>query len=55
MGLLKEVFEGCDPDVAQLVTDVAKKLIPLGATVEEFSTPLHKHGILDPVKLHVAQ
>lgn len=46
IGLLAEGFEGCEEDVAQLVKSVARKVTQLGATVEEFSSSLHKQGYL---------
>jgi len=45
VGLLKEGFEGSEPDVAELVRSVARKLSQRGATVTEFSSPLQDQGV----------
>jgi amidase len=41
VGLLKEGFDGCEPDVAETVRNAADSLKQLGVTVDEFSTSLH--------------
>jgi amidase len=41
VGLLKEGFDGCEPDVAETVRNAADSLKQLGVTVNEFSTSLH--------------
>jgi amidase len=45
VGLLREGFDGCDPDVAALVQTAANSLTKLGASVEEFSSTLHTKGL----------
>jgi len=51
VGLLKDGFDGCEPDVAELVAAVAKKLTPRGALLEEFNTHLHEeaHTLVGPL------
>ncbi len=41
IGILKEGFEECDPEVEQIVRDAAAKLSQKGATLEEVSIPMH--------------
>ncbi|XP_060581871.1 amidase-like [Ruditapes philippinarum] len=45
IGLLTEGFTDCDADVQSVVRAAAEQLNKAGATVEETSIPLHKHGI----------
>jgi amidase len=40
VGLLKEGFDGCEPDVAETVRNAAESLKQLGVTVDEFSSTL---------------
>ena len=44
IGLIKEAFEGCEPDVEAMVKKATNSLIQKGATVEEISVPMHKQG-----------
>ncbi len=44
VAMLKEGFEGCQPDVAQLTREAALGLADRGATVAEVSLPLHNEG-----------
>jgi amidase len=41
VGLLKEGFDGCESDVADIVRKAAQSLSKLGVVVEEFSFPIH--------------
>ncbi len=41
IGILKEGFAECDPEVEQIVRDAAAKLSQKGATLEEVSVPIH--------------
>lgn len=42
--MIKEGFDGSEPDVAETVRKAAKSLESLGATVEEISFPAHANG-----------
>ena len=44
IGLLTEGFEGSDPDVDKIVRQAAESLTACGATVSDFSMPLHDDG-----------
>ena len=46
VGLVKEGFDTCEPDVVSLVKDGANKLTKAGALVEEVSIPMHADGML---------
>ena len=45
VGLLKEGFDGAEPEVTQTVREAAESLKTLGISVEEFSFPTHNDGI----------
>lgn len=44
IGILKEGFLNCEPDVVKLVKEAAQSLREKGATVEEVSIPIHSSG-----------
>ena len=44
MGVVKEGFRNCEPDVADIVKGAAYVLERAGATVAEVSIPLHTNG-----------
>lgn len=44
VGIVKEGFEKCDEDIANIVMRAANSLTEVGAIVEEISIPLHSEG-----------
>ena len=44
IGVVKEGFDGCKEDVADVVRNAARSLEKAGATVTDVSVPLHTYG-----------